>query len=191
MGKYIWPSDITPAVRWYLHLLKGLRQGVTFDEFLDLMAANISKQSILEQSKAAVRSRLQRLVKNGLVHKDESATYQLTDLGSNQLDLLAFFELALAPNYHWDGRWRLIMFDIPEYSRASRHTIRQLLKELGFKQLQMSVWIHPLPCLDQFEQIRHAYGIEDHLLLIETHKFNPPPVIVSHFGRKFPAINVS
>ena len=47
----------------------------------------------------------------------------------------------------WDGKWRLIMWDIPERSSKERDKIRRLVKNLDFYKLQHSVFItpHPLP----------------------------------------------
>ena len=56
----------------------------------------------------------------------------------------------------------------PEKFRRERNMVRELIKQLGFLQLQQSVWAHPLPCLEQFKKIRDAYGIESHLLLLEA-----------------------
>lgn len=46
----------------------------------------------------------------------------------------------------WDKRWRVIIFDIPERSRATRDRLRILLRSLGFVQLQGSVWVYPHDC---------------------------------------------
>ncbi|MBI4050023.1 MAG: hypothetical protein HY398_01080 [Candidatus Doudnabacteria bacterium] len=43
----------------------------------------------------------------------------------------------------WDGKWRLVMWDIPESSSHERDKIRNLLKDLEFYQLQKSVFISP------------------------------------------------
>lgn len=43
----------------------------------------------------------------------------------------------------WDGKWRVIMWDIPESSSLERNKIRRLVKDLGFYQLQKSVFITP------------------------------------------------
>ncbi len=49
----------------------------------------------------------------------------------------------------WDETWRMINFDIPEESRKTRDRIRYSLKQLGFKNLQRSLWVSPLP-VDKF-----------------------------------------
>jgi CRISPR-associated endonuclease Cas2 len=43
----------------------------------------------------------------------------------------------------WDGKWRLILFDIPESFRIARNRFRKLLKQHGFTKLQASAFICP------------------------------------------------
>ena len=43
----------------------------------------------------------------------------------------------------WDGKWRAIIFDIPEASRRDRDFLRRELCWIGFKELQKSVWVYP------------------------------------------------
>ena len=42
-----------------------------------------------------------------------------------------------------DGKWRMIIFDIPESSRSVRDFLRSKLKQLGFKKWQNSIWVTP------------------------------------------------
>ena len=43
----------------------------------------------------------------------------------------------------WDGKWRMILFDIPESQRTIRQMVRLKLIDLGVRMLQSSVWITP------------------------------------------------
>lgn len=43
----------------------------------------------------------------------------------------------------WDGKWRGVIFDIPELNRRDRNFLRRELHQMGFKELQKSVWISP------------------------------------------------
>src|SRR3989344_8391114 len=43
----------------------------------------------------------------------------------------------------WDGKWRLMIWDIPESSSSQRNMIRWFVKRLGFFKLQQSVYITP------------------------------------------------
>ncbi len=61
----------------------------------------------------------------------------------------------------WDNRWRLVMFDIPEKRRSERNVLREKLKELGFKEIQKSVFIHPFPCLDEINFITEYFQLRN------------------------------
>jgi len=52
----------------------------------------------------------------------------------------------------WDGRWRLVLFDVPTTQNAQRKRLRRHLKDQNFGYLQKSVWITP----DALEEERHA-----------------------------------
>ena len=53
----------------------------------------------------------------------------------------------------WDGKWRMIVFDLPEKRNASRVRLRRVLKERGFGYLQQSVWISPDPLDDDLQAL--------------------------------------
>ncbi len=55
----------------------------------------------------------------------------------------------------WDNKWRLVLFDIPEEKRDIRDQLRKSLKEIGFKNLQRSVWINPLQIDKKLKQIEN------------------------------------
>ncbi len=43
----------------------------------------------------------------------------------------------------WDGRWRMVLFDIPTTQHAWRQRLRRTLRRMDFGCLQNSVWISP------------------------------------------------
>lgn len=45
----------------------------------------------------------------------------------------------------WDGRWRIVIFDLPERENTARARLRRFLKDRRFGYLQNSVWITPDP----------------------------------------------
>ncbi|MBU2540092.1 hypothetical protein KJ786_02950 [Patescibacteria group bacterium] len=46
----------------------------------------------------------------------------------------------------WDGKWRIVAFDIPEKYKRGRDALRQKLKKIGFCKLQKSIFITPYEC---------------------------------------------
>lgn len=48
----------------------------------------------------------------------------------------------------WDGRWRMVVFDVPERQSRIRARLRAVMREIGFVRLQDSVWVYPYDCED-------------------------------------------
>ena len=68
----------------------------------------------------------------------------------------------------WDGRWRLVLFDVPKAHNTHRARLRRYLRDKGFGYLQNSVWITPDP-LEEERQILGGGKINvESLLLLEA-----------------------
>ncbi len=59
----------------------------------------------------------------------------------------------------WDGKWRVIIFDIPKKYNRVRDLFRMRIKQLGLYKLQESVYVSPYPCFDEVEFLRELYGV--------------------------------
>lgn len=57
-------------------------------------------------------------------------------------------------NREWDGRWRMVIFDVPEADRKLREKIRRRLFSEHFGCLQQSVWISPSAFGSMIEDLR-------------------------------------
>src|SRR3989344_6111044 len=70
----------------------------------------------------------------------------------------------------WDKKWRLVIFDIAQLKKIYREAFRGKLKELGFRPLQKSVWIHPFDCQPEIELLKIFFGLsskEMRLMVVE------------------------
>ncbi|MEK7128557.1 MAG: hypothetical protein AAB933_03280 [Patescibacteria group bacterium] len=56
----------------------------------------------------------------------------------------------------WDGKWRVVVFDVWENTRSKRDALRYEIKNFGFIQLQRSVWIYPYPCEEFIELLKSS-----------------------------------
>ena len=63
----------------------------------------------------------------------------------------------------WDGKWRLVVFDIPEKLRKGRDALRAKIKELGFYELQKSVFVFPYECRDEIDFIVEFFGLRKYV----------------------------
>jgi phenylacetic acid degradation operon negative regulatory protein len=90
-------------------------------------------------------SALQRLMKSGFVEILEDNNVQLCKLTpEGELQLLLAKAHTPKPE-KWDGRWRVVFFDIPEENKTERQQLRRLLLKNGFVKMQHSVYICPWP----------------------------------------------
>lgn len=54
-----------------------------------------------------------------------------------------------------------MIFDISQLKKLYREAFRGKLKELGFYQLQKSVWIYPFDCRAEIELLREFFGLSE------------------------------
>ncbi len=80
----------------------------------------------------------------------------LTDTGQAHIERILMREYKIPEPMRWDGKWRILMFDIREKRRKIRFRLRQLLQGAGFVRLQDSVWVYPYPC-DEFVALVRAH----------------------------------
>jgi phenylacetic acid degradation operon negative regulatory protein len=68
----------------------------------------------------------------------------------------------------WDGRWRLVIFDVPTTRDSHRTRLRRHLQEKGFGYLQNSVWITPDPLDDESRELAGGTVNVESLILLEA-----------------------
>lgn len=116
--------------------------------------------------KSTLSQALKRLREGGLIElvSDEKLAYRITDKGREKsvLTSLKFSEK------EWDGKWRLVIFDIPEKRRAARDLLRSKLKQWGFIHSQQSVWGTKKNCTKALRDFIKSVGIEDWVMVVES-----------------------
>lgn len=126
---------------------------------------------IPELKKAALSKAVARLRKGGLIETDKTDVgkliLKLTDagrtaylLGNDNVD-------------NWDGKWRIVIFDIPEQKRLIRDLFRRNLKKWGFKHLQKSVWISKKNVTEKLFSYIKDLGVEKWVFVFESEKYGP------------------
>src|SRR3972149_2799276 len=69
---------------------------------------------------------------------------------------------------HWDGKWRLCIFSIPEKERPYRLQLQKELKNLGFRKIQDGVYISPYSLFGTLNRITSELGIRQYMTMIES-----------------------
>jgi phenylacetic acid degradation operon negative regulatory protein len=81
------------------------------------------------------------------VESSSCRMHRLTEAG--RLYVLGGRDPAACWSRPWDGRWRLVIFDVPETRSITRDRLRRYLQNHGFGYLQKSVWITPDPATEE------------------------------------------
>lgn len=103
------------------------------------------------------------------IQKNNEIYYQITQKGEIEFDKIL---KPLKEMGTWDGRWRLVMFDIPESKRDVRDRLRRALNKLGLGILQASVWISPNDIKNEVDEISKKLNVSSSIRFFEVTRNN-------------------
>jgi len=69
-----------------------------------------------------------------------------------------------------DGKKRFVSFDIPEDERTKRDQFRRSIKNIGFMQIQKSLWVINKNVADLIELACKEFGVEKYVVYIVSEK---------------------
>lgn len=132
-----------------------------------------------------LRAVLKRLHKQKMVEvaeKDGEVVVVLTEKGRVKYLKNKLEEMIIEKPKNWDGKWRLVIYDIAGYKRSVQCTFRETLKRLRFLRLQKSVYLYPYQCEDEIEILRQFYGIVEEVTVLTVGKLENEEVYKRYFG---------
>jgi phenylacetic acid degradation operon negative regulatory protein len=110
----------------------------------------LEKQQLIERDRARPDNRVYRLTWQGRLHalggRDPQARW----------------------SREWDGRWRLVVFDVPTRQNTYRKRLRRYLQSRSFGYLQNSVWITPDALEEERKILLGAKINVESLILLEA-----------------------
>lgn len=62
-----------------------------------------------------------------------------------------------------DGKWIMIIFDVPEKYKKSRELLRSILQNLGYTMFQKSVWVTPYDVSEKTEELLQFYNFDKYV----------------------------
>jgi CRISPR/Cas system-associated endoribonuclease Cas2 len=134
------------------------------------------------------RTALGRLAVQGYIvfekHGDKKYA-RITEEGSK---VLAFekekAKLSNIKKKRWNGRWRVVIFDVPERRRQTRDRLRDIMREVGFVRLQDSVWVFPYDCEEFVSLLKAELKIGVAVLYMVVEQIENDKHLRAHFGLK-------
>ncbi len=122
-----------------------------------------------------------RLLRQGLLRR-EDGFLRLTPKGKAALRHLEIREFKTVPPKRWDRKWRVLIFDIPEYRKGLRDKVRRTLEAIGFVRLQDSVWVYPHDCEDLIALLKADFKIGKDMLYMIVEELEGDTHLKRQFG---------
>lgn len=133
---------------------------------------------IIKPWKNANRSNLGQIIKRlerqdliSIEGKNNQTSILITEKGKRRLLQYDYENLNLKDK-KMDGKWRVVIFDIPENKKRNRDAFRRKLTELGFIRLQDSVFASPYNCKNEIDFLCHFLLISDFVTLLVVAKID-------------------
>lgn len=135
------------------------------------------------RQKESINISKDRLIKRGMLQL-RNGELKITQKGKFFLLRNTFYKNNKIRKEKWDGKWRVLIFDIPENLRFIRDQIRTTLIVIGFIRLQDSVWIYPYNCEDLIVLLKADLEIGKDLLYMIVDTLEDDEEIRDYFNLK-------
>lgn len=181
-GKLLYKPTISEAI---LLILENIAEG-TLKQCFPHPYYHTFCEHTLEQS---FRNALQRMHKKHFIRKryfNGESIYSLAPEGMAKARILKI-KIEMTKKRKWDGKWRIILFDVREKSRRKRWLLRQELTAMGFLMLQKSAWIIPYQLPSAFAEFIKEFMDDipnEDIRILEINSINPDKDIYNFFFHK-------
>ena len=172
-----------------LVLLAGLALGLTRSPKKHFWILKQIPKEWGEENRQALERAINSLYASHLVqgknNKDGTTTLVLNENGKQKALRFNLEKLEIKKPTRWDGKWRIVMFDIPEKLKKLRDSLRFHFQEIGLNELQKSVLVYPYPCNNEIEFILELYNARKYVRFILAEKIDNE----LHLKKKFNLLN--
>lgn len=165
--KKIKTNQIVEVIDFMLSIPESIADGFLKDHFKQALF-KMPRERILSTRKISdIFHQLKRGGYIEIVHNDN---------GTESIRFTNKSRLAVIDQYssraEHDSINRFISFDIPERLRVNRNHFRRVIKRLGFKQIQKSLWVCNKQVGEMVELAAKEYKINDYVIYIAADKTN-------------------
>lgn len=137
------------------------------------------------EPKQAVYKSIESLIRTGLVRRthrpDGEPVLELTTRGKWEAYIRGSGVEVRAKKKTWDGKWRIVIFDIPDAKARLRGELRRGMKLFGFHQLQKSVWVYPYSCDDFILVLKTHLELGDSVVYLTTNSIDADTALRKEF----------
>jgi hypothetical protein len=118
-----------------------------------------------EKGKRQFSNLIYYLKRKGYIKVKELEGKQALILTKGGIDraLKASFMFSESKKKRKDGKWIMLIFDIPVNNAKARDLLRSILQNLGYKLLQQSVWVCPFDVFEKTEKLLQMHSLEKYV----------------------------
>lgn len=98
-----------------------------------------------------------------IYEKDNMDVIEITEDGKKKILTYKIDEMKIRRPKKWDGRWRLVAFDIPERHKKARVALSYKLKQIGLYPFQKSVFLTPFDCSEEIDFIGEFFRVRKYI----------------------------
>jgi DNA-binding PadR family transcriptional regulator len=113
--------------------------------------------------------------------KGKDKYLELTREGEKYLKNVALDKLIIKRPKKWDGKWRVVIFDIIEKRHSNRDSFREKLKSMGFYPIQKSVYVYPFDCAKEIAEISDRFFIAEFVVIMISEIIQGEKKIINFF----------
>lgn len=121
----------------------------------------------LQMGESQLDAVLRNLRKQGFIQKVGNDQYLITPKARRHKKILDAEETEWDQK-GWDGKWKIVIFDIPEKQKYMRNIFRGFLKRKGFIRLQNSVFVSPYMNYEILDFVRRELKISRYVNFLEA-----------------------
>lgn len=168
-----------------LLLLGGLSLGLAGSPRQYFRAVEAIQKEWKAIDRRALNNAIRSLYKSKLVdvknNKVGLMTMVLSEEGKQIALTYDLSKMEIGKPKRWDGKWRILTFDVPEKLKETRESLRMHFKQMEFYEFQKSVFVHPFPCREEFEYIVEFYNARRYLRFILATEIDNELELKKHF----------
>lgn len=171
-----------------LLLMTGLALGLTHSAKTHIRLITNLPREWREIDRRALGRSVGKLYQSKLVkqkhNKDGTWTLVLADQGKKLALRYNLATLKILKPTQWDGKWRVVTYDIPEKLRNLRIDVLRTIQSLGFVELQHSVFVHPFECRNEIDFSIEACDARPYIRYMLVDEFDISEPLLKHFKLK-------
>ncbi len=153
-----------------LLLLAGLALGLTRSPKKHWWILKQIPKELAKENRQALQRAINSLYISHLIKEKNNAngstTLILNENGKKKALRFNIEKMEIKKPATWNGKWHIVIFDIPEKLKKLRDSLRLHFQEMGLIELQKSVLVYPYPCNKEIEFILELYNARKYVRFI-------------------------